>query len=62
MNLIHFADLLIICENNSRIRLLFADLLSVSGLLETGDDQESAKFENLGSLSSGTTVSGDFHE
>jgi hypothetical protein len=31
MNLIHFTDLLIIHENNSRIRLLLANLLSISG-------------------------------
>jgi hypothetical protein len=60
-----FSDLRIIRENNSRIRLLFANLLSISGWLETGEVQG---IRNLWSswiwwsLDSGTTVSGDFHE
>jgi hypothetical protein len=37
MNLIHHANVMIICESNSRIWLLFANLLSISGWLETGE-------------------------
>jgi hypothetical protein len=65
MHFIYFADLLIIRENNSRIRLLFANLLSVSGWLETGTVQRIRNPRSSGiwwSLSSGTTVRGGFYE
>jgi hypothetical protein len=65
MNLIHFANLLIIRENNSRIRLLFANLLSISGWLETCEVQGIRNLRSSGiwwGLNSGTIVSGDFHE
>jgi hypothetical protein len=65
LNLIHFADLLIIRENNGRIRLLFANLLSVSGWLEIGEVQRIRNLRSSGiwwSLNSGTIVSGDFQK
>jgi hypothetical protein len=65
MNLMHSADLLIIRENNSRIRLLFANLLSISGWLEIGEVQGIKNLRSSGiwwSLNSGITVSGDFNE
>jgi hypothetical protein len=39
MNLIHHSNLLIIHESYSRIELLFANLLSISGWLETSEVQ-----------------------
>jgi hypothetical protein len=59
MNLIHHANILIICKSNSRIRLQFAKLLSISGWLETGKVQGIRNLRSSGiwsSLESGTTV------
>jgi hypothetical protein len=56
MNIMHHANLLIMCKNNSRSWLLFANLFSISGWLESVKswnqkpakswNRESAKFGN----------------
>jgi hypothetical protein len=50
MNLVHFADLLIMRENNSRIRFLFRESavhFRVIGNWQSSGNQEYVKFGNL---------------